>query len=101
MRGGKPGPSPRFAGDLKCGRSIGPTHPAPPAASCRPPPPPGSTEACISRTKSLLYRVVGVGAAGDIVELEDCLHLDVAHVPLADVRARRLRVVTPARAVTA
>ena len=44
-----------------------------------------------------LYRVVGVAASadGELVELEDCMYLDVVRVPLADVRARRLRVVTP------
>jgi hypothetical protein len=45
-----------------------------------------------------LYRVVGIvaDAAGKLVELEDCFLLDVVHVPLAEMRARRLRVVTPA-----
>jgi chorismate-pyruvate lyase len=45
-----------------------------------------------------LYRVIGVVASadGELVELEDCMYLDVVRVPLADVRARRLRVVTPA-----
>jgi hypothetical protein len=44
-----------------------------------------------------LYRVLGVVASadGEVVELEDCMYLDVVRVPLADVRARRLRVVTP------
>jgi hypothetical protein len=48
--------------------------------------------------ETFLYRVVGVvpGPAGEMVELEDCLYLDVVRVRLADVRARRLRVVTPA-----
>jgi hypothetical protein len=47
-----------------------------------------------------LYRVVRVvaGAAGEMVELEDCFLLDVVSVPLADVRRRRLRVITPAGA---
>jgi len=46
-----------------------------------------------------LYRVVGIvaGAAGKLVELEDCFLLDAVHVPLAEIRARRLRLVTPAR----
>jgi hypothetical protein len=45
-----------------------------------------------------LYRVVGFVAGGvaDMVELEDCYRLDVVCVPVADVRARQLRVVTPA-----
>lgn len=45
-----------------------------------------------------LYRVVDVAAsaAGAIVALEDCFGLDVVRVPLAEVRSRRLRVVTPA-----
>ena len=45
-----------------------------------------------------LYRVLGlVTSEGDeLVELEDCYGLDVVRVPLADVNARRLRVVTPA-----
>jgi hypothetical protein len=46
-----------------------------------------------------LYRVVGLvtGVGAEMVELEDCFFLDVVVVPLADVRARRLRVVTPSR----
>jgi hypothetical protein len=45
-----------------------------------------------------LYRVVRVvaGAAGEMVDLEDCFLLDVVRVPLAAVRARRLRVITAA-----
>jgi hypothetical protein len=45
-----------------------------------------------------LYRVIGLVAsgAGEMVELEDCYWLDVVRVPVRDVRARRLRVVTPA-----
>jgi hypothetical protein len=45
-----------------------------------------------------LFRVVGVVASGadEMVALEDCYWLDVVHVPLSDLRARRLRVVTPA-----
>jgi hypothetical protein len=44
-----------------------------------------------------LYRVVDVLAtrAGEMAELEDCYWLDIVRVPLSDVRARRLRVVTP------
>lgn len=47
-----------------------------------------------------LYWVVGVvaGAAGKVVELEDCFLLDVVRVPLADLLARRLRVVASDRA---
>ncbi|MGO9960209.1 MAG: hypothetical protein ACLP50_30260 [Solirubrobacteraceae bacterium] len=47
-----------------------------------------------------LYRVVGVTGSGmgEMVALEDCYRLDVVLVPIADVRARRLRVVTPAAA---
>jgi hypothetical protein len=45
-----------------------------------------------------LYRVVGhaMSAAAEIVELEDCYGLDVVCVPAEDLRARGLRVVTPA-----
>ena len=45
-----------------------------------------------------LYRIVRVvaGAAGEMVDFEDCFLLDIVRIPLADVRARRLRVVTPA-----
>ena len=45
-----------------------------------------------------LYRVVGLAAngVGQMVELEDCYWLDVVRVPVRDLRARRLRVVTPA-----
>ncbi len=44
-----------------------------------------------------LYRVLDVVAsgAGDMVELEDCYWLDVVRVPVDDLLARRLRVVTP------
>jgi hypothetical protein len=47
-----------------------------------------------------LFRVVSVVATreGEIVELEDCYGLDVVAVPLDDLHARRLRVVTPAGA---
>ncbi len=47
-----------------------------------------------------LYRVVGPVASvvDELVELEDCYSLDVVRVPLKDLRARRLRVVTPAHA---
>jgi hypothetical protein len=31
-----------------------------------------------------------------LVELEDCYRLDVVEVPVSDLRAGRLRVVTPA-----
>ena len=41
-----------------------------------------------------LYRVVAIDA-DDLVEIEDCYGLDVVHVPLSDLRSRRLRVVTP------
>ena len=45
-----------------------------------------------------LYRLAGVTARGtdEVVELEDCYGLDVVQVLLSDLRARRLRVVTPA-----
>lgn len=45
-----------------------------------------------------LYRVVGrvAGELDQLVELEDCYRLDVVQVPIRDLRARRLRVVTPA-----
>lgn len=44
-----------------------------------------------------LYRVVDlqVTAAGAMAELEDCYGLDVVRVTVSDLRARRLRVVTP------
>jgi hypothetical protein len=44
-----------------------------------------------------LYRVVDVLAtgAGEMAELEDCYWLDIVRVPVSDVLARRLRVVTP------
>jgi hypothetical protein len=44
-----------------------------------------------------LYRVLDPVASGvDEVELEDCYGLDVVCVPLRDLHARGLRVVTPA-----
>jgi hypothetical protein len=45
-----------------------------------------------------LYRFLGAaaGGLGEMVELEDCLSLVVTVVPIGDLRARRLRVVTPA-----
>ncbi len=45
-----------------------------------------------------LYRFLGsaAGGMGEMVELEDCLSLAVTVVPIGDLRARRLRVVTPA-----
>jgi hypothetical protein len=50
-----------------------------------------------------LCRVVDVLAsgAGETADLEDCYQLDVVRVPIVDLRARRLRVVTPARGETA
>lgn len=44
-----------------------------------------------------LYRVfdVVVTRAGEMVDLEDCHCLDVVRIPASDLRARRLRVVTP------
>ena len=44
-----------------------------------------------------LYRVAGLDGSGmdEVVELEDCYGLDVVTVPLRELRARRLRVVTP------
>ena len=44
-----------------------------------------------------LFRVVDlqVTRAGATAELEDCYGLDVVWVALSDLRARRLRVVTP------
>jgi hypothetical protein len=46
-----------------------------------------------------LYRVVGAvaSAVDEIVELEDCYLLDVVPVAVQDLRARRLRLVTPAQ----
>jgi hypothetical protein len=45
-----------------------------------------------------LYRFLGAapGGLGEMVELEDCMSLVVTVVPIGDLRARRLRVVTPA-----
>lgn len=45
-----------------------------------------------------LYRITQVvtRGLGEMIELEDCYALDVVEVPIGDVRARRLRVVTPA-----
>lgn len=45
-----------------------------------------------------LYRFLGAaaGGLGEMIELEDCRSLAVAVVPIGDLRARRLRVVTPA-----
>ena len=45
-----------------------------------------------------LFRLVGLdrGGAKPSVELEDCYLLDVVRIPIADFRARGLRVVTPA-----
>ena len=44
-----------------------------------------------------LYRVVHLleTGTGEVVDLEDCYWLDVVRVPVNDLRARRLRVVTP------
>jgi hypothetical protein len=44
-----------------------------------------------------LYRVVGTVPDGidELVELEDCYLLDVVRVRLAELHARRLRLVTP------
>jgi hypothetical protein len=45
-----------------------------------------------------LYRFIGAAAGGfgEMVELEDCSSLAVTVVPIGDLRARRMRVVTPA-----
>ena len=44
-----------------------------------------------------LYRVVGLtGEACEVVEVEDCYRLDVVRVPARELRARGLRLVTPA-----
>lgn len=45
-----------------------------------------------------LYRVVRSvpSEVGELLELEDCFCLDVVRVAPADLRARRLRAVTPA-----
>jgi len=44
-----------------------------------------------------LYRIAGVGSDGPVetIELEDCYWLDVVHVSVGDLRARRLHPVTP------
>ena len=46
-----------------------------------------------------LYRVAGCAGLGaaSTVELEDCFGLDVVRVPADALKARRLRMVTPAR----
>jgi hypothetical protein len=46
---------------------------------------------------TFLYRVAGVRTSegGDMAELEDCYGLDVVRVPVDDLRARGLRLVTP------
>ena len=45
-----------------------------------------------------LYRVVDVveTESGEMAEIEDCYWLDVVRVPICDLLARQLRVVTPA-----
>jgi hypothetical protein len=45
-----------------------------------------------------LYRVVvrARSDADEVLELEDCYRLDVVRVPVSALRARGLRVVTPA-----
>jgi len=45
-----------------------------------------------------LYRVIRLveSEQGELVELEDCYGLDVVRVPVADVNAGQLRLVTPA-----
>jgi hypothetical protein len=45
-----------------------------------------------------LFRLAGVtpGAPEPTVELEDCFLPDVVRVPVAQLRARGLRVITPA-----
>jgi hypothetical protein len=50
-----------------------------------------------------LYRLVELVAVAqdDVAQLEDCYLLDVVHVSLSDLRARRLRVVTPVPGVWA
>ena len=50
-----------------------------------------------------LYRLVELIRVEehDVVELEDCYLLDVVHVSGRDLRARRLRVVTPNQTVPA
>jgi hypothetical protein len=46
-----------------------------------------------------LFRVVDLVASGvgEMVDLEDCYWLDVVRVPLTDLRARQLRVVSAIR----
>ena len=48
-----------------------------------------------------LFRIVGFvpDVAGEMVELEDCYGMDVVQVSIGDLRARGLRVVTPAPGV--
>lgn len=44
-----------------------------------------------------LYRLAGIARCGsaEFVELEDCYGLDVVQVPVSDLGARALRIVTP------
>jgi hypothetical protein len=53
---------------------------------------------CTLTNEIFLYRVVDVVVteSGDMADMEDCYWLDVARVPMCDLLARRLRVVTPA-----
>jgi hypothetical protein len=50
-----------------------------------------------------LYRITGPFEHEDdwLVDVEDCYSLDVVRVPVADVIARKLRVVIPGRSETA
>jgi hypothetical protein len=77
------------------------SHPAdtrraadPPAASTRAAEQVGGAGVYLT-DEVFLYRIVRVvaDAAGAMIDLEDCLMLDVVRVPLAEVRARRLRVI--------
>ncbi|HUA45616.1 MAG TPA: hypothetical protein VMA77_10335 [Solirubrobacteraceae bacterium] len=44
-----------------------------------------------------LYRVVDVvlTESGEMADVEDCYGLDIVRIPMCDLVARRLRVVTP------
>ena len=44
-----------------------------------------------------LYRIVDVALteSGDMADVEDCLWLDVVRIPMRDLLARELRIVTP------
>ena len=48
--------------------------------------------------ETFLYRIVNVVVteSGEMADIEDCYGLDVVRVAMGDLRARQLRIVTPA-----